>query len=83
MRPTPSVTESIAAFLKVRGHTGATLSELYEIVRTSTGPVADTSIRSVLYKRLIGAKSRYRPMFERFSMGEETRYRLLGQTRDF
>lgn len=73
----------MAAFLKARGHTGATLSELYEVVKTSAGPVADTSVRAALYKRLVGAKSKYRPMFERFSVGQETRYRLLRQPSEF
>lgn len=77
MPPTPSISQSIAACLKGTGTDGATLAEIYAAVHAAIGDYKDTSVRSVLYKRLPGAKSNYRPMFERFSKNGETRYRLL------
>lgn len=72
-----SVAESITGLLSARGGTGATLGEIYAAVKAEIGQgTPDASIRSVVYKRLVTAKSLYRPRFERFVSGGETRYRL-------
>lgn len=78
----PSVTESIKAFLRGRGAAGASLEEIYSAVRADLGKgVLDSSIRSILYKRLVTAHSAYLPAFERFRVKGKNRYRIISESR--
>ncbi len=77
-----SATQSIKAFLAKKGSTGATLREIYGAVRADLGErVLDSSIRSILYKRLVTAKTAYRPAFERLGAGSSVRYRTVSKSR--
>lgn len=72
-----STTESIRAFLAKKGPAGATLREIYDAVHTDIGQqVRNSSIRAVLYKRLVTAETAYRPLFERAGRTRNSRYRL-------
>jgi hypothetical protein len=72
----------ITGFLRKKGTEGATLQEIYAAVKAELGEsTLDSSIRSILYKRLVGADSKYVAAFERFVVGRETRYRLMSDTR--
>ena len=77
-RPDKSLADAIIAFLATTGEQGATLPDMYAAVRADLGPqVRDTSIRSVLYMRLHGAKSKYKPRFERSRVEGKYRYTLF------
>ncbi len=77
-RPEKSLADAIIAFLATTGEAGATLPDIYAAVRADLGPqVRDTSIRSVLYMRLHGAKSKYKPRFERARVAGKYRYKLF------
>ena len=74
----PTMYEIIHRFLSKKGQRGATLAEIYAEVRCQLGAdVPDSSVRSVLYKRLPGAKGKYRSRFTRLSTPGGNRYRLL------
>jgi hypothetical protein len=76
-RPSNSITDSIIAFLTKTGEQGATVSEIYAAVQADLGEnTLDASVRTVLYRRLVGAKKGYRPHFERYVMNGKFRYRL-------
>ena len=73
-----SLTDSIITFLATTGTQGAALTEIYAAVRAELGnAVLDTSIRSILYKRLRGTKSKYKQRFERSMVHGKYRYKLL------
>jgi hypothetical protein len=77
-RPEKSLADAIIAFLATTGEAGATLPDIYAAVRADLGPhVRDTSIRSVLYMRLHGAKSKYKARFERWQVEGKYRYKLF------
>ena|SRR2546422_11630432 len=74
-RPEKSLADAIIAFLATTGEAGATLPDIYAAVRADLGPqVRDTSIRSVLYMRLHGAKGKYKPRFARARVEGKYRY---------
>ena len=73
-----STAQVLTTFLEGKGREGATLQEIYFAVRSELGEdILHTTIRSDLYRRLVGAKGADREAFERFPLREETRYRIL------
>jgi hypothetical protein len=72
-----SVSTVITEFLRTKGTEGATLQEVYTAAQAELGEkTPHSSIRCMLYKRLIGTDSKYLSAFERFAVGSQTRYRL-------
>lgn len=73
-----SITDLVCSFLEPRGNGGATLKEIYLYVHSRhDNRVLNNSIQGSIFRRLPNAKSKYKPMFERVSVGDEIRYRLL------
>lgn len=73
-----SISECIVKFLREQGVRGATAGEIRNAVWEELGDeVPVSSIYSVLYARIPGAKGDFKPYFERFSTGEQNKYRLL------
>lgn len=73
-----SIADCIVAVLKKKGRQGATAPEIFEAVRKELDPaVPKSSVYSVLYARIPGAKSKFLPRFERFQYRDENKYRLL------
>jgi hypothetical protein len=73
-----SMTDALRDFLATKDEQGATLAEIYAAVHADLGDnIIDTSIRSILYKRLAGAKGKYKPYFERRIVNGKYQYKLL------
>lgn len=73
-----SISTCMVDFLRSRGRAGASPQEIYEAVQKRLREeVPVSSVYSVLYARIKGANSDYRPVFERFQVGKQNRYRLL------
>ena len=78
MTPKLSVNEAIMNFLWTKGAEGATMADIYAAVRAAQQKTTpDTSIRSVVYKRLANSKSAYIARFRRIEVRGEIRYSLL------
>lgn len=74
-----SISQCVVNFLSAKGAGGATAGEVCDEVWSVLGDgVPSSSIYSVLYGRLPGAKGKYRALFERVFSGDQNRYRLLG-----
>lgn len=72
------ISECVFTFLKTQGTKGATAREIAESVWETLGPnVPLSSIYSVLYGRLEGAKGHYYPLFERIEKDGKNKYRLI------
>jgi hypothetical protein len=79
-RSTRSITQRLTAILSEKGRTGVTVQEIYAAFRADRyGPALESSIRAILYKRLITAKIPYRPMYERYMEGGSVRYRMASK----
>jgi hypothetical protein len=76
--PQRSILKSLIGFLATKGDQGATLSEIYVAIRADRSEKTLTStVRSTLYKKLVGRKNISKPIFERYVFEGQTRYRLL------
>jgi len=72
------ISKCIIDFLQERGSAGATAGEICQKVWEILGEdVPNSSIYSMIFSRIPGAKGNYTPLYERFEAKGQNRYRLL------